>query len=222
MKKRFISILMAFIMALTAIPAAWAQEDSAAAAAELAASIRGAYAGVNTASEDEQAAAMALMEVTSMEEAEVDMYAIFSAARDKQTVNFFNGNKSVAYAEMDELFELLTTFMATDPDYSLECVYGDRFYLATRENGNYALIDFADGTVVFSDYDMFGRSSAALSGGDVLSVNPWQTDEAGNIRTDENGEPLVNLIKRVDNAYNFTRYGYRLAMQLALGHIPIY
>lgn len=184
--------------------------------------LMGSYSLSDMASPAEAEAARALMEVASMEETEVPSYTMFSTIKEPQKVVFFNGNTSVPYMELDEMFGMLKMMRFQDQGYSLDTFYGDHFYVATRETGEYAFIDFNSGIVVFSDYDMFGRSASAVSGGDILNSNTSQFNEDGSVKTDENGVPLVNLFKRQDTQRNFTRHGYSLAAPIALGGIPIY
>ena len=225
--KKFLSLFLALALLLTALPA-FAQEitqreAAAQAVLESVGVIRAAYETASPATAQEKEAMQTLMTVTSMEEAEVPLYATASIAKDVQKVVFFNGNKAVAYAEIDELFGFLkATKGAADPSYALTGAYGDQCYVAMRENYGYALIDFANGTVSFSDYDTFGRSASAVSGGDILAASAWQMNADGSIKTDENGTQLVHLYSRRDSGRNFTRYGYALALQLARNHIPVY
>ncbi len=220
--RKLLSLLVALALLFTTLPVAFAQEDAVQATLADIGDIRASYDPSTTSTTEEIAEAQALMQVTSMEEVEAPMYVLYSTIADVQKIYLFNGNKSVAYMEVNELFDLLKQFMATDPGYSLTTAYGDRCYLAMRENYDYAMIDFDSGAVFFSDYDMFGRSASAVSGGDILTSSAWQTNEDGSIKTDANGQELVHLFSRVDTDRNFTRYGYSLGIQLAQNHIPIY
>ena len=220
--RKFLSLLVALVLLCTALPVAFAQEDAVQATLEDIGDIRTSYDVSAIATAEEIADAQALLQVTSMEEVEVPMYFLFSNVVEAQKILLFNGNKSVAYMEIDELFGLLKQFMATDPGYSLTTAYGDQCYLAMRENYDYAMVDFASGAVFFSDYDMFGVSASAVSGGDILASFAWQTNEDGSIKTDADGQELVHLFSRVDTDKNFTRYGYSLGIQLAQNHIPVY
>lgn len=220
--KRVLSLLMVLTLLFTAVPAAIAQENTLQIVLENIDTIRAACNAAFTVTAEQKEAAQALQQVASMEEAEVPMYVMLSTIKDMQKVHFFNGNRSVAYMEIGELFDILKTFRSADPGFLLNGVYGDQCYLSMRENNHYALVDFMNGTVFFSDYDLFGRSASAVSGGDILASPVWQTKEDGSILTDENGQPLVNLYKRLENDRNFTRYGYSLTLPLALNHIPLY
>ena len=188
----------------------------------LAKAIMGSYKLEDIASPAEAEAARSLIEVTSKEEAEVTMYSLYSIISEQKKVIFFNGNKAVPYLEMDELFNNLRDLYVSDIGFGLTTTYGDHYYMAIRENGDYALIDFENGMVAYSDYDMFGRSTSAVSGGDVLAINTQQLNADGSVKTDESGVPLVNLMRRQDTQRNFIRQGYSLAVPLALGKIPIY
>lgn len=226
--KRLVSILLAACLLLPPLAACTETSEGdafiqavMADAAGVADAVREAY--VATESPEDLAAARETMEVVSMETAQVPFYSLTSQEKMEMEVTFFNGNRAVAYLEVSALFDILNDLaVASDPGYELFGEYGDGFYLVARENGEFALVDFENGIVAFSDYDMFGRSSSAVSGGDILAVYPWQTDEDGEALTGEDGEPLVNLFSRLDTARNFTRYGYSMAAQLAAGNIPIY
>lgn len=226
--KRLVSVLLAAALLLASLAAcAETAEDTGifqdvmTNADELAKAVREAYADAQP--HEDLETIRREMEVVSMETAQVPFYTLTSQEKTEMEVTFFNENRAVAYLEVDALFDTLHTLAAaSDPGYELRGEYGDGFYLAVRENGEFALVDFENGIVAFSDYDMFGRSSSAVSGGDILAVYPWQTDEDGEVLTGEDGQPLVNLFSRLDSARNFTRYGYSMAAQLAECNIPIY
>lgn len=209
--------------AQTAEPDASAQPAEKDASAQLAERIMRSYSLDDMASPTKVEAARALMEVSAMDKAELTMYTLLSSIKSQQEVVFFNDNKSVPYLELDELFTMLREIrQPQDPGYELTTTYGDHYYMATRENGEYVLIDFKSGMIVFSDYDMFGCSASAVCGGDILSTNTWQMNEDGSIKKDENGIQLVNLYKRKDAGQNFIRHGYSLAVPIILDGIPIY
>lgn len=221
--KRFLAMMLVIACMLGCTSSAWAEAvKDADIVTDFAQRILNSYSIEMMATADEVKEAHALMEVASMEETEVPSYTLTSTMLEQKKVVFFNGNKSVPYLELTEMFKLLKDMHSQDPGYALGTTYGDRYFLAVRENDEYAMIDFADGFVTFSDYDLFGRTASAVSGGDILGSGTWQTNADGSIKTDENGKQLVNLFMRRDASKNFTRSGYSLAIPLALSDIPLY
>lgn len=215
--KRLLSVLLTVILLLSALPAG-AQPAESEAVATMISAIREAY-GAPAAPQE----GTSLLTVNSAEAVTVPLYYINASILAEDTVYFFNGNKAVAYQEVSGLFDFLEEMSAAiSPGYELGGFYGEDYYLAQRENGEFVLVDFANGMLFFSDYDKFGRSASAVSGGDLLTTAAWQLAQDGSIKADADGTPLVNLFSRQDNERNFTRYGYSLAVPLAELHIPIY
>ena len=167
MRRRIISLMLAVAVVLSLVPCAYAQESVD--VDTLVKAVRDAYVANET--QESLQTARESMQVTSMETVEVPMYLITSAEEEIAEITLFNGNDAVAYMEIGEMMEefqdlLLEVFQSKIVGY-----YGDRSYVMLRDNGEYAIVDFYNGSVVFSDYDLFLRSYSAINGGDLLETD---------------------------------------------------
>ncbi len=171
-----------------------------------------------------------LMEVTSAEVKTVPLYFAEPEPMQDQDLTFFNGNNYVAYLDMDTCVtmfnELFEHYYPGISPYKMEYIGGDgpKTCVITHPSGAEALVDFVDGVIYFSDLDKFKNAPTKISGGDVVSFQPYQQDRYGSILRDSDGTPLIYLIQRSENDYgNFTKSGYAILLPLApMEDIPIY
>ncbi|MBQ9384364.1 MAG: S41 family peptidase [Ruminiclostridium sp.] len=155
-------------------------------------------------------------------------YNYTSDSTDEHYLYFFDGNNSVPYMELSQLFKLYKQASHSDmlDDYTLDvdCGYGKSKFYAFRENGTKVTFSFSPDTVIeFDDYDKFVSASKAVSGGDICLPNRWQLNEDGTVKTDEKGNALVKLIYTADSAAtNFQRAGYSRTVHPGLYGIKLY
>ncbi|MBR1559885.1 MAG: hypothetical protein IJ646_06560 [Clostridia bacterium] len=119
---------------------------------------------------------------------------------------FVNGVYDLPWMELTDFCDLMTTLAAefqgdADYDLSVDASEEGKVYM-NRENDYYALADFVNGKVTFSDFDAFCHPSAAGPLLDALTESGFS----------ESGEP--ELFQRVLDA-SYDRYGVNLVLDLA-------
>ena len=142
----------------------------------------------------------------------VNFYYETSTDVREDTVYFFNGNTSVPYMELSNLFTILKDVYnnnVDDVNYDIDCGYSKDKFTVYRENGASMTFDLKKNEIVFDDYDLFTACSVSLNGGDICAINRWFYNEDGSVQTDKEGNPLVNLLyTSSDGVGNFQRSGY--------------
>ena len=91
-----------------------------------------------------------------------------------------------------------------------------------RANGGSVAFYRDTNEVFFTSLDLFNVTKYAVNGGDVVSFTPTRLDENGEVAVDEEGNPLVNLIRRASSDESYARDGSTVTFDLDDYHIPVY
>ncbi|MBQ6364974.1 MAG: S41 family peptidase [Oscillospiraceae bacterium] len=124
---------------------------------------------------------------------------------------FVDGVADLPYADVRDWAELLcfiNTDISEDSGYDLSIEYKDKAVTLERENGYTLNFDFANGKLVFEDYDAFMHNSNDTALIDLVSES--STDDAGNA-----------LLVWRNKADSFDRYGDVMTVDLASCGIPM-
>ena len=159
----------------------------------------------------------------------VDLYAFASIYSYTLNVAFFDGCRDIPYISADAIADVLRLIaeLGEDTGYGLTTrvtTLGDLVregelsvdeeadtthpvFEIRRENGSFVLLDAEEDVILISDRDKFCRSSFAVSGGDLVSIDGLRHLEDGTVSWDEKrGSATVDLYKRVDSS-TFIREG---------------
>jgi hypothetical protein len=107
------------------------------------------------------------------ESADYPFYQITLANKTTIKLSFFNGIKDVPYLSIDTLKSVLESSMKDggESDYVLNKTASGKTITLTRENKARCSFDFSEGTISFSDYDLFSALPSASSGLDLDTSN---------------------------------------------------
>ncbi|MCR5046399.1 MAG: hypothetical protein K6A42_07455 [Treponema sp.] len=168
------------------------------------------------------------LKVNSVSAKEAELYVLGGANKWDKAIQlaFFNGKNSIPYLDLEVafyFFDKALEFIEVDPEHSHTYSVSGQTATFTRENGAYARFNAADGSVVFSDYDMICRFSSAKNGGDLLTNYPYQKNEKGELLRNSNGAPMVALLERLPNGANVSKERNQLVIELYKKYgIPMY
>lgn len=149
------------------------------------------------------------------EKVKVNYKGLFGEDEEELTMYFRDGNKQIAYYDMDTVASIMTKLYRDgygdyekDPDYALSYEVNNNQVTFTRENGYPMVIDFEKDTITFADYDMFTSHSY-----DTTTV-----DLAHSSGYDEKGEAVY--LKRNEEG-SFSRYGKEMVFDLGKYNIDL-
>ena len=129
------------------------------------------------------------------------------------------GDDSVMLMSVRTFYDLLNTLYGTAvPEIS---VSEDSLTIA-RDNGSGVMLLRDGNQIYYLDVDLFEASSGSTNAGDVVSMPAYQTDDDGYVKTDEDGNPLIYLIKHKEGDVSYYRSGATVGTSLDDYDIPVY
>ena len=154
----------------------------------------------------------------NMTEEEVSVYyeGKYGSDQENVTMYFLDGNKQIAYYDMDTVQSILNKLYQDGyGDYEKDPAYAVSYssdgadqVTFTRENGYDMVLNFAEDSIHFTDYDMFISHSYDMSPVDLSHSSGYDAD----------GQPVY--LQRVESR-SFSRYGKELTYDLAAYDIDL-
>ena len=139
----------------------------------------------------------------------VNFYFADPSIKNPSNVYFVNGT-DIPYMELEELLGYLSFLMNIEglSDFKIDMKVSGNKVTLTREHEYPCVIDFADDTIYFMDYNAFGQFGTDSS---IMELTGVRT-------TDENGKPTY--IKRLTSSNN-ERYGSDVTFDLGAYNIDL-
>ena len=139
----------------------------------------------------------------------VNFYFADPSIKNPSNVYFVNGT-DIPYMELEELLGYLSFLMNIEglSDFKIDMKVSGNKVTLTREHEYPCVIDFADDTVYFMDYNAFGQFGTDSS---IMEMTGIKT-------TDENGKPTY--LKRLTSSNN-ERYGNYVTFDLGAYNIDL-
>ena len=132
---------------------------------------------------------------------------------------FTEDDYSVMYMSVRTFFSGLSYFGHDDaPQVTVD----ELGLTATRSNGSSVTFLREGNEFYYTDYDLYDVASYAVNGGDIVNFPLYQYDSNGDVKLDENGQPLISLVTRADSSVSFTRTGSAVGASFDDYEIQVY
>ena len=132
---------------------------------------------------------------------------------------FQENDSDILFVSAREYYTLLAqSNLIAEPLFTVE----DGNLIVSRDNGSSVTFIREGNRIYFSDLDLFNAFKDSVNGGDVKSLQKYQTNEMQETVLGEDGQPLIYLLSTEDSETSYARTGSGIMGSFDDYEIPVY